>query len=478
MTTIHSARRERCAFLLNEGEPLTLTWVSTGGERVVTGSRIDLASGCNGRPFAGDSWTAEDVVWEAGENVWLAVDGEREYCPILGPKPGGGLLLDTVRYVPYRPSVSRRMADWVLNRIYRLGRLAPRKGDRFLFAGDAREKADGNAAFVLAAAEKAGLTAGKRIATAYRAGGKQALFYARTAFRMGQSDTVVVDDYFPLLYHLKPDKDVRVFQLWHACGAFKTVGFSRLGKPGGLYVDDVTHRCYTHVTVSSEAVRPFYAEAFGIPADRVIAAGVPRTDAFFDPTYAEQKRAEFAAAFPQAAGKRVILFAPTFRGDGRESAHYPASAIDFGVLAAACREKGAFVLFKMHPFVKGFTLPAGCEDVFADASGVREVNDLLFAADRLVTDYSSVIYEAALLNLPTVFYVFDKDEYIATRDFYEPFERYAALGLTAETFPDLLTALDAVPPAGAADAWRETYLGACDGAASERVARLLFGKGE
>ena len=476
MITIRTARRERCALLLNEGEPLTLTWVSETGERVVTDGRIDLASGNNGRPFAGGVWTA-DAVWEAGDPVFADLSGDgTHYTAALGPGEGGTVL--HVEFVPHRTPFVRNMADSALNLIYRLGRLAPRKSSRFLFAGDARQKADGNAAFVLAAAEKVGLTAGNRIATAYRAGGKQAAFYAGTAFRMGQSDTIIVDDYFPLLYHLKLAKNVRVFQLWHACGAFKTVGYSRAGKPGGLRVDDLTHRCYTHVTVSSEAVRPCYAEAFGLPVDRVIAAGVPRTDAFFDPEYAQQKRAEFAAAFPQAAGKRVILFAPTFRGNGRESAHYPASAIDFGALAATCREKGAFVLFKMHPFVKGFALPDGCEDVFADASGVREVNDLLFAADRLVTDYSSVIYEAALLDLPTVFYVFDKDEYIAARDFYEPFERYAALGLTAATFPDLLTALDADPPAGAADAWRKQYLGACDGAASERVARLLFGKGE
>ena len=475
MTPIRTARPQRCALLLNEGEPLTLTWVNEKGEKVVTDGHIDLASGCNGHPFGGGCWTT-DAAWEAGDPVFVDLSGDGTlYTVALGPADGGVAL--NIEYKPHRASLRLQAADAALRFLYRLGRLAPRKSDRFLFAGDARQKADGNAAFVLAAAEKAGLTAGKAVGTAYRAGGKQAAFYAKTAFRMGQSDTLVVDDYFPLLYHLKVAKDVRVFQLWHACGAFKTVGYSRAGKPGGLRVDDVTHRCYTHAIVSSEAVRPYYAEAFGLPVARVIAAGVPRTDAFFDPAVAEEKKAAFAATFPQAAGKQVFLFAPTFRGNGRESAHYPADAVDWPALADFGRAHNAFFVIKMHPFVKGFALPTGCEDVLADASGVREVNDLLFAADRLITDYSSVIYEAALLGLPTLFYVFDKDDYIAARDFYEPFDAYTAGGAVAETFPDLLAALAAPPPAGEAD-FREKSLGACDGAASERVARLIFEKGE
>lgn len=471
MTTIRTARPERCSLLLNEGEEVRLTWANDRGEHFVTDGHIDLASGCNGRPVPGGVWTA-DAVWEAGAPLFADLSGDGTlYQAALGPSEGGVAL--HITYAPHKASFSQKAADGALNLIYRLGRLASRKGDRFLFAGDARAKADGNAAFVLAAAERLGLIASKAVGTAYRTGGKQVAFYAKTAFRMGRSDTLVVDDYFPLLYHLKLSKGVRVFQLWHACGAFKTVGYSRAGKPGGLRVDDITHRCYTHVIVSSEAVRPYYAEAFGLPLERVKAVGVPRTDAFFDKAYAQQKKAEFAAAFPQAASKQVILFAPTFRGNGRESAHYPNDAIDWPALADFCRRHNAFVVVKMHPFVKDFALPAGYEDVFADASAVREVNDLLFAADQLVTDYSSVIYEAALLGLPTLFYVFDRAEYTAARDFYEPFDAYTAGGAVVETFPALLAAL-AAPPVGDAAAFRERSLGACDGAASERVARLIF----
>ena len=53
------------------------------------------------------------------------------------------------------------------------------------------------------------------------------------------------------------------------------------------------------------------------------------------------------------------------------------------------------------------------------------MNDLLAAADVLVTDYSSVIFEFALLRRPVVFFTPDLDEYAASRAFYRPFEEYA-----------------------------------------------------
>lgn len=55
---------------------------------------------------------------------------------------------------------------------------------------------------------------------------------------------------------------------------------------------------------------------------------------------------------PNIKGKKVILFAPTFRGSGHHTAHYPFFKIDFQRLAKYCKDNNAIVLFKMHPFVK------------------------------------------------------------------------------------------------------------------------------
>ena len=71
-------------------------------------------------------------------------------------------------------------------------------------------------------------------------------------------------------------------------GAFKTIGYSRIGKKVVPF-DSTGHRNYTKVYVSSSSTIPMYAEAFGIDESKVIATGVPRTDMLFDKLYEEKR---------------------------------------------------------------------------------------------------------------------------------------------------------------------------------------------
>ncbi len=86
-------------------------------------------------------------------------------------------------------------------------------------------------------------------------------------------------------------------------------------------IDSLNHRSYTKAYVSSETDIPFYAEAFGIREENVVPTGVPRTDVLFDEAYATQIKQEMENELPLIKGKKVILFAPTFRGNGHELRH-------------------------------------------------------------------------------------------------------------------------------------------------------------
>src|SRR4029079_15665702 len=86
---------------------------------------------------------------------------------------------------------------------------------------------------------------------------------------------------------LKLGPRVRIIQMWHAAGAFKTVGYSRVGKPTEADRFARVHKDYDAAIVSSDHDVPFYAEAFGIAEERVIPTGIPRMDTFF----AERSRA-------------------------------------------------------------------------------------------------------------------------------------------------------------------------------------------
>ena len=99
---------------------------------------------------------------------------------------------------------------------------------------------------------------------------------------MADAKFILIDDFFPLLYPLKIRKNAKFIQVWHAVGAFKKVGFSRLGKIGGPSPTSITHKNYTDVIVSSESIVDNYSEAFQLSREKIHPVGVPRTDFFFD----------------------------------------------------------------------------------------------------------------------------------------------------------------------------------------------------
>ena len=72
------------------------------------------------------------------------------------------------------------------------------------------------------------------------------------------SRVVVIDDYFRLTNTVKKRNETQLWQLWHACGAFKTFGYSRLGKIGGPLQTDINHRMYDRAIVSSAEIAKHY----------------------------------------------------------------------------------------------------------------------------------------------------------------------------------------------------------------------------
>ncbi|MDS3975613.1 CDP-glycerol glycerophosphotransferase family protein [Staphylococcus epidermidis] len=259
---------------------------------------------------------------------------------------------------------------------------------------------------------------------------------------LGKSKYILVDDYHPMIYKLQFRENQEIVQVWHAVGAFKTVGFSRTGKKGGPFIDSIGHRNYSKAYVSSNNDILYYAEAFGIEEHRVIPTGVPRTDVLFDESYKTRIKQSLETKLPIIKNKKVILFAPTFRGNGHRTAHYPFFKINFARLASYCEEHQATVLFKMHPFVRNkLNIPAIYSKYFLDISNYREVNDVLFITDILISDYSSLIYEFSVFKKPMLFYAFDLEDYIYTRDFYEPYETFVP-GKIVKTFDELILALE------------------------------------
>ena len=288
------------------------------------------------------------------------------------------------------------------------------------------------------------------------------------------SRVVIVDDYFRLLNLVDKRDEVKLFQLWHACGAFKTFGFTRLGKKGGPKQTDPNHRMYDYAIVSSQEIAKHYAEGFGLSDESIVATGIPRTDIFMDRQYAENVKARFYERYPQLEGKKIMLFAPTFRGNGQMSAFYPTSAFNPEEVYEELKGEYA-ILIKLHPFCRErFDIPEHYKNVIIDLSDDDELNDLLFVTDLLVTDYSSVVFEASLLNIPMVFYAYDLYDYISSRDFYYDFEGFVPGKIVFSQRELVESICENDFEQQKVDGFKSKFFDHLDGKSSQRVADLIL----
>lgn len=373
----------------------------------------------------------------------------------------GSAFLQKWRFAPYilAHAVARRVA-----------RVRP---GRILFLSDSRAGFTGNFAFLESeirrqdpAAEIIGVFK-KRLRARRRLRD-----LVRLPILIATAQTIVVDDFYPLVYPLKLRPETRLLQVWHAAGAFKRVGWSRVGLPGGPMPGSLAHRNYTDATVSSEQIRRDYAEAFRIDVEKVHPLGVPRTDVFFDDERVRRTASELRTRYGIRPHQRIALFAPTFRGNGQLTATYDVDSVPWERLAADLGDDWV-VMVKMHPFVAPLEVQRPHVTGVVDVSGERELNDLLMAADVLVTDYSSAIFEFSLLKRPIVFYCPDLEEYTAARDFYYPFEDYVTGPLVTDG-AELADAIRSATVGPDADAFRERFMAACDGRSSERITREVI----
>lgn len=345
---------------------------------------------------------------------------------------------------------------------------------RILFASEARTGIEGNLLAVRDRMVARGLDAEYEFRYSFRTKAtSNSLSLIKLLQEMGHADIILLDDYFPPLAWLNVNPKTKVIQLWHAGSGFKSIGYSRFGKFGSPALTNA-HRFYTYTITGSKKLKHVYSEAFGIEEEAIIPTGLPRIDAFLDPAEQEASRAKAYQEFPALKGKRVIMFAPTFRGRGAGHASYPYQRIDFQALYDLCGED-TVVAFRMHHFIPGqVPIPAEMRDRFIDVSGYRNGNDLLLVTDLLITDYSSIIYEFSLLKRPMLFFAYDEEVYSSVRGFHRPYAETAP-GKVAHSFKELLAAIrDEDFETWRGDRFREENFDHTDTSSSDRVIDWLI----
>src|SRR5699024_7911277 len=102
------------------------------------------------------------------------------------------------------------------------------------------------------------------------------------AWLAATSEFIFIEENHGMFEKITLKKKTTLIQTWHAAGAFKTFGYSRLGMPGGPKFGSKAHRYYDNVSVSSKAMVPIYAEAFDMDFEKIKPLGIARTDLFYN----------------------------------------------------------------------------------------------------------------------------------------------------------------------------------------------------
>lgn len=297
---------------------------------------------------------------------------------------------------------------------------------------------------------------------------------------MATAGYVFFDDASKITGRVKVRPETKITQVWHACGAFKKFGMStselKFGENRKMTNRYPVYSNLDYVTVSSPEVVWAYREAMNLEhkKTKIVPIGVSRTDVFFREENQKKAYEKLYQVMPEARGKRVILYAPTFRGSVRE-----ARTLEFPNLAEIkSKLKDSVVLIKHHPFVKKRPqIPEQLLGSFAmDMTDVMTIEELIFTADVCISDYSSLIFEYALFEKPMAFYVPDLEEYFDWRGFYYSFEELTPGPVlrTEEELREYLTHTEEQFDREQVRSFKEKFMSACDGHATERILNLVF----
>lgn len=277
----------------------------------------------------------------------------------------------------------------------------------------------------------------------------------------------ICDNFLPVSSAHK-DPRTKVAQLCHFSGPFKKLGYATSDDIPAYYAGNM-FRNYDLVTASSPLYVPILTDAMRQPPGVVQALGVSRSDIYYDADWVATCRKEFFEVYPEAVGKKILLWAPTFRGN----AMLP-DALRNDPLLELQKALGEewLVLIKHHPHDDAVATDAACRSNCEIPS-----HKLLPVVDLLITDYSTTVLDYLAFDRPFVLYAPDLEMYEKTRGFFIDYRDItpnqttdtAALGRLVQEVYAKWQAGDRTDILRC----KERFASACDGQATPRILNHL-----
>lgn len=296
---------------------------------------------------------------------------------------------------------------------------------------------------------------------------------------MADAEYVFLCDASRVVSCIHPRWETVITQLWHGCGAFKKFGMSTADRIFGgsrkEYEKYPYYKNLDYVTVSSPEVAWAYEEAMCLKKNsgQIQPIGISRTDVFFQEEFLKVARQKVEDEVPQTAEKKIILYAPTFRGNVSEAT--APDALDLVRMAKDLGEKYV-LLIKHHPVVKERPdIPQEAGNFAFDVTESLEIEELLSTCDICISDYSSLIFEYSLFERPLIFFAYDLKEYDDWRGFYYDYEELTP-GPVVQTTEEVIAYIKETEKKFDPEEirkFRNKFMSACDGHATDRLIELV-----
>lgn len=229
-------------------------------------------------------------------------------------------------------------------------------------------------------------------------------------YHIKTSKVVIIDGNNFVISNIEK-KDTKVIQIWHACGAIKKFGKDFTRKY------DIEN--YDYIITSSTKSKTIMASAFGMKEEQVLTLGCARTDILFKKKKMDRYKEEMYTKYPQFKDKKIVLYAPTFRGEGV----YEKKSLDIDIEKISKKIGDEYiVLYKHHPIIGRYKSYNG--------SNVYDVSEeslykLFSISDILISDFSAIIYDFSILEKPIILFVPDLENYKKERGLYIDYEEFA-----------------------------------------------------
>ena len=222
------------------------------------------------------------------------------------------------------------------------------------------------------------------------------------------TSSIVLLDYNNYAVSKFKKKGVKVVQIWHASGAIKKFG------------NDVKRKYkikgYDYVLTTSSVWKKYYSTAFNVEEEKVVELGIPRNDILFSKSTIERYVKSINYKFPSIRNKKVILFAPTFRGNYIKGIRY--EKIDLEYIQSKLGDD-YIIIYKLHPWIDDNFIYNSSKVINANNVSIAK---LLSIADYLISDYSSVIFDFSIFEKPIILYTPDLEEYKENPGIYLDYE--------------------------------------------------------